>query len=563
MAGGNLSEIVHVNIDLQTSGVQQAGFGTLLILDAHRRIPDRIKFYSSVDEMADDGFEEWDAAYVAANSYFSQDPPPSLVAIGRRSTVTSIVFVETVTNGFTYEFDVNGVTISYTADSTATEDEIIAGLGAALQVEIAGGTVTNVSRAVALANVGKSMLIVGYTGTEADGDEFYLTLGTDKLGSTVLINSVTVDTNNAGDDQIEINLGKSSELIYKFTATAETKAQIAAALAALVAADADSPAYVNYVTSGKGSSRLYLFGKAGTRSYDVSVSADLSTVNMGITENVTTAIAAILDESDAWYGFMQTSRVQSDQTNAASKIETLKKIHGTTSAETQIISTAPASDTTSLPALLKASSYYRSFTMYHPDADGGESDLYPEAAWFGTRLTVDPDSETATWMYCTLAGIPVTDLTTSQRLYADGDLQAGSNGKCCSIYVEYGGVNITRSGRVAAGEFIDIITGRDWIEQRMMENVFGMLSSVKKVPFDDGGGAMIANQVHKTLKLALATKFATFDTDLGPNGYYIFVPKRADISTANRAARIFKTIKWKITAAGAVHAVTIEGQISI
>lgn len=63
--------------------------------------------------------------------------------------------------------------------------------------------------------------------------------------------------------------------------------------------------------------------------------------------------------------------------------------------------------------------------------------------------------------------------------------------KTANFYSEVGGVNITQEGKVASGEWIDIIIGTDWLEARLRESVYSALVNNRKIPYDDTGIAMI------------------------------------------------------------------------
>ncbi len=77
-----IDNIVQVLIDLQTSAVSQAGFGTLLFLgDSDNFGGDRVRVYDSIDAVGAD-FVSTDPEYIAANTYFAQSPNPAQIKIG-------------------------------------------------------------------------------------------------------------------------------------------------------------------------------------------------------------------------------------------------------------------------------------------------------------------------------------------------------------------------------------------------------------------------------------------------------------------------------------------------
>jgi len=127
-----LSDIVNVSITRQTAAVSRLGFGTLLVVGAHKRFTERIKFYSTLTAMAED-FEATDAEYVAATDWFGQNPTPTRIAVGRRKIDDPVgVAVSDVQNDTDYDIYINGTKFSFTSDATATAIEIAAGLVAAV-----------------------------------------------------------------------------------------------------------------------------------------------------------------------------------------------------------------------------------------------------------------------------------------------------------------------------------------------------------------------------------------------------------------------------------------------
>ena len=71
-----LSDIVDADITRVSAAVTQQGFSTPLILAYHtRRVSDRVRSYTSPDEMTDDGYTPDDVAYKLAQILWSQPRP--------------------------------------------------------------------------------------------------------------------------------------------------------------------------------------------------------------------------------------------------------------------------------------------------------------------------------------------------------------------------------------------------------------------------------------------------------------------------------------------------------
>jgi hypothetical protein len=120
----SIADIVDVEITRETQTVSQAGFGTVLILGAHKVFNERIRFYLSSDAILEDGFTVQDPEYVAANAAFSQTPRPVQVAIGRRSADVVNLQVGQVVALTDYRVTINGTDFVYQAQVGNTAADI-------------------------------------------------------------------------------------------------------------------------------------------------------------------------------------------------------------------------------------------------------------------------------------------------------------------------------------------------------------------------------------------------------------------------------------------------------
>ena len=273
-------------------------------------------------------------------------------------------------------------------------------------------------------------------------------------------------------------------------------------------------------------------------------------------ETLPVAMAAITTEDDDWYGLMLTNRVLANQQALAVWAESRTTIAGIASDDANIINLTAAADTaTSIAGILHAASYIRSWVLYSAQADGTANDTYPDAAWFGKMLTYDLDVETATWALKTpLTGITADVLTSTQR--------TNILAKDANMYHAFGGTPITWEGTVAGNEYIDIITGRDWLQIRMQEDIFQALVSNPKLPYTNKGIAAIGGIIRKRMKVGQSTEYLAIDSALGPLGYSLTVPDVSDVSGADKAARLLRKTKFRATVAGAIHTVQITGTLS-
>lgn len=269
--------------------------------------------------------------------------------------------------------------------------------------------------------------------------------------------------------------------------------------------------------------------------------------------DLTASLNAINTEQDDWYGLVITSRVLADQEEAADWAETANKIAGFGSADTNIVDQADGVDVTTIAYYLKSNALARSFAFYSSSA----ASAYPEAALLGKILPYDPGTYTA--MFKTLAGITVDDLTPTQS--------TNVRAKWCNVYEEIGGVNIVREGKVGANEYIDIIIFVDWLDARITESVYAVLVRLPKVPYTSKGIAAIKSAIDQVLKIGQnrdGISEKAFDTDGNQiGGYYITVPAIQDIPTADKTARLLQDVEFVAFLSGAIHAVVINGVVTL
>lgn len=257
---------------------------------------------------------------------------------------------------------------------------------------------------------------------------------------------------------------------------------------------------------------------------------------------VDAALNAIANENNDWYGIVVDQSLVSSFADVASWVETAKKfaIFWITD-----VNAYDPSKSTDLASVLKLANRNRSAVVWHATPAGGAD--YPDAAWMGEGFPYEPG--TSTWAYKTLNGVTPDTLLASQ--------ETALKNKNCNYYTTVGGVSITQEGKVASGEYIDIIIGTDWIEARLREAVYSALVNNRKIPYDDTGIAMIEGLVKGVLNEAASKGILQADS------IAVTVPKYADIPQADKLARKLPDVKFSALYQGAIHSVTINGTISV
>ena len=208
--------------------------------------------------------------------------------------------------------------------------------------------------------------------------------------------------------------------------------------------------------------------------------------------------------------------------------------------------------TTDTGYLLMNNNFFRTFWFYHADA----ATDFPECAVFARCFAILPGGET--WANKKLAGVTTDPLTETQYLAI-----TSKNG---NTFERFRNVSITQNGKVAAGEWIDVIRFRDWLQEEMTVNIFNALINSDKIPYTDAGIAIIENQMRAALRLGQTRGGIApteYDEDGNENlGYTISVPLAANISANQKASRILQDMKFTARLAGAIHVMQIAGSLT-
>lgn len=276
----------------------------------------------------------------------------------------------------------------------------------------------------------------------------------------------------------------------------------------------------------------------------LSISQGLIVDPLSPSDTVENDLDAIEASNSDWYALASISRDFQTVLSIASWVEARVKLFGTTSSDPNIINLSASDDNSSIAYELYSSGFVRTFLMYHQDSD----DDYPECAWFGRVLPLEPGSET--WKFKTLNSISYSNLSTTQSLNA--------RNKKANTYEFIGGVGITREGTISQGEFIDIIRGVDWLTARIQEFVYSVLVRNNKVPYTDSGIALIEAEVRRALELGISNDFIATTPQ-----YTVTVPRASEVPPNDKANRVLNNVRFQATLAGAIHAVTINGTVSV
>lgn len=273
-------------------------------------------------------------------------------------------------------------------------------------------------------------------------------------------------------------------------------------------------------------------------------------------EDITTALSALNEKDDSWYGFMFTKEVrdtvqvygETAVLAAAAWTEARVKTFFTVSNNEL---TKTSTQTGTIAYLL--ASYSRTIVLY-----SSYPTEYPDASTAGRAFTVDFTSgnPSITLKFKQLPGITVEKVSTVQKGYLDA--------VNCNAYISIAGNIMLAEGKMASGRFFDEIHGLDWLKNAIQTNVFGYMSTrTSKVPYTDKGIQALAQQVSNALAegvtAGLLAPGTTIDDEFLSEGYKVSTVPEAKVSQSNKEARFYNGISFVALGSGAIHGVTING----
>jgi len=259
-------------------------------------------------------------------------------------------------------------------------------------------------------------------------------------------------------------------------------------------------------------------------------------------DEVLTNVASLQEAQQSnndWYALAAYERTAADILLLAAFIQAQRKIYGVAVDDSDVLTAVD----TDIASQLKANSYDRTFIIYSADQA-----KYPEGAALGGQLPKQPGS--ITWKFKTLSGVAVDNLTDTEI--------ANALSKNCNIYTTVGGQNMMEEGKMAQGEFIDIIRGVDWMDARITENIFQAFISEDKIPYTNNGASIIVNRIKQILDQAVTRTILSNDPE--PS---VFAPLVSDVPTNDRANRILPDVTFEGVLAGAIHKTIIRGTVSV
>jgi hypothetical protein len=261
------------------------------------------------------------------------------------------------------------------------------------------------------------------------------------------------------------------------------------------------------------------------------------------------ALDAIKRQNNSWYAVSCSARGLDAQKEIAAWIQANEKLGIITSGDPALIN-AGSGD---IAEWCKTNNFDRVIVFYHPDAalvnpavdELSPNDPTPEAAYFGKMLTKHPGS--ATWKFKGLQGVSTYELTQGQVTNVET--------KNATWYMTTADVPMTAEGKTAAGEYIDVIHGLDWLKSRIQNLVFTPMVQEDKIPYTDAGVQIIVSSLRAALEEGKQYQILA--------SYEIACPAVADLAANWKGERTLPDVDFTAVLAGAIHKTIINGTITL
>jgi hypothetical protein len=354
-----------------------------------------------------------------------------------------------------------------------------------------------------------------------------------------------------------------------YTSPSADKATIAAAIAALITAQITEATWTAEVDGEDATSIIVTYNGSGEwwfvfQNDDEYISVD----SFDSSADMATMLADLRKASALWYHFGLIYRDETDQAAAiifANVATNVAYFHAATSNDD-----IKENNDDNPAQLSREASYSRSeyfwdsrvvmiddiddYPVYGSELLWYQVDQFPEFAWMGRMMPIDPDVSAATWDLKNLVG-----LTADPEI--DTTVYAALKENHVNCYIEKYGIGCTDQGRASNDSPIDVTTTVDWTRARIGEAIFARLVNAEKIPMTDAGIDLISAQIEAHFKRGMtqvSPPHFNFNVALGPFGYHVGAPLAADITSADRLARELKGVVGQVQLAGAIEKVYLS-----
>lgn len=552
MSTVDIAEVIDSQISVEDNFPSREGFGTPIVVAYHDTTGARTQTYRRAAEALED-YPAEHPIYLAVAAAFAQNPRPRAVKVGRRAgapTQTIRLTPATTTAGFVYALTIAGVEIAVTVqagDAVADVcDDLVAAIAAsslaadddAIMAALATAAAEQVLDTEAAGVIGRDTMspprkLTVTRSAHADHDAVTAVLVyVDEYDQTITENLAFV---NGGGDSFTSSRRAKRFVSLTIPAQSGNGGTTKIGVAAIVT-PTDGTTHVDVAAASAGAWLAYQF--------DVDAQALLvedRTANPGTT--IQADLAAIYAADADFYGVILADAQSSAQILAAAAwAEANGRYLIADTVDSQCVDGAADTDVLSS---LKSAGYHQTAGFYHRGGHG----YFPSARWFGKMLPTTPGTET--WALKTLAGLPVDDLSATER--------AALESKNGNYYAEIGGagrvLGAKKGGIGASGRFIDLTRCVGALNADIKQDAFAVLANADKIPMTDRGMTVIGGAIRAVLK--------RYETREAIRDSVLTIPAVDDIPSADRADRIASGFEWDAIYTGAAHEVQIRGRLSL
>lgn len=188
----------------------------------------------------------------------------------------------------------------------------------------------------------------------------------------------------------------------------------------------------------------------------------------------------------------------------------------------------------------------RTFVVYHTSEDNAAAAVVGATAGY--------EAGSFTYKNIIIKGVAPVEIS-------DTELEEIHEAGAITI-VEKAGDIVTSEGKVASGEYADIIDSNDYVIQNIEYRIQKLFNTNKKVPYTNAGIAMLEAAVLGVLKNAYSMGIIAEGDDGNPL-YSVNFVLRSGTTEADRAARKYPYGRFTYTLAGAIHTADVIGTVTV
>ena len=358
-----------------------------------------------------------------------------------------------------------------------------------------------------------------------------------RRNSDVTLTPTDATENNVCSFSIEVTGGATLDVSYT-VGSSEDEEDIATAFKTALDADTDVAAAITATVVGTGAAgTLSITTDTASDYFALSSFVDVDYTNDSSGEDAPTVKAAIDDADDDYYYLMAHDHTETFVLAMAAQVEAdagdNPALYVVSVQDTEAYGTlnSPA-DSGDILGELKDLDYNQTVGAYHHEADT----TFFEVGYVGALAVYQPGK--ADWYNKSVAGFTAAE-------DADGNLLSSTqksnvddrNAEFLDNSSGTGGNTITRTGKTVSGEWIDVITSKDFLVARINEAYQTKFINAQKITWDDWSINEMRNVFTST-----CDKYVSAKND--PNilrtddPYTITFPKSVDISSTTKAGRV-------------------------